>query len=157
MKIKTNILRLIVIGIAILASEGCSPPSDKTLEDRFIEYRESYFALINMAKQDDNIDWIYMLSTTPENALTSERSYEYRKRMVNLGISSLYHDNKSDTIVMIVQRGYMSSTLKGYVYSEKELSPLHNSLDDLPHNYMPYVNQYKKINDKVYIFKVYVN
>ena len=156
MKINKNKLWIIAIGMTFLTSAGCSPPSDKSLEDRFVENRESFFALINMVKKDNNIFSVHMFSTTPENALVPERSYEYRKRMVGLGISSLYYDKKNGTITMIVQSGDMSSERKGYVYSEEELSPLHNSLDDLPRDYMPYVEQYKKIEEKVYIFKVYL-
>jgi hypothetical protein len=146
-----RIRNLALILTAVVAAT-CSPPSDASLQKRFVQHQATFDELVKMLKADRQVKWIWLSSVKPEGFLTEARVHRYRKLMTVAGLWGLYADHKSGRFELLPAQSIFSPHIqKSYVYSEEALTPLHESLDSTPEGSKPYVPQYSRISENWYI------
>jgi hypothetical protein len=166
---RNGVLRYIVLGgfaviamlVILLSRAGLSPlvnnhpgthPSDAALELVFEQHEADFNQLIAMSNidakvvriapdftwLDDNAGW-----PRPESELgfSKERWNQYRQLFEELGLKKGLGRDANGTVEFIASsHGLLTNgSGKGYIYSNKELSPLYASLDDSPLTHGKYV------------------
>lgn len=127
-----------VISLCLLTS-GCNLVSDAKLEDNFNKNHTDFEKLIAMAKQDQEIRTIFadghVEPTGPNYFPSQQRLSEYQTLFQKLGIrESLIHDERSPAVIFLrveCTGSAIDYDCKGYVYSERPLSPIKSSLNDI--------------------------
>jgi hypothetical protein len=136
----------------MLFAAACGHPSDRYLISNFNEHESQFVKLTLMAERDKNVisiatNWtccptvnaderMNEITRPPREARLSERRWnEYRDlfRVLNLeaGITKLRQGGSVqffESTMGLLNRG----SIKGYVYSRIPLTPVVESLDDLP-------------------------
>ncbi len=170
---KTAILILLCITMLV----GCDMvfdiphPSDDKLIKNFQKHESDFNKLISMSNEDSKVIRIADDFTRLENnwswprpdseiGFSTQRWNEYRSIFIKLGLDEgIERDQVSDKTAIfliasakgIVNRG----SSKGYAYSEKELLPLFDSLDQNPikrEDRQRHGTLYKRIKDYWYIY-----
>ncbi len=131
-----------------LFSQNTPHPSDLDLIKNFEKYEAEFNELIKMSNEDSKVIRIAHDFTRLENnwawprpeselGFSRQRWDQYRSLFEKLGLDSgLSRETDSDGAVVYLtafSKGMVNrGSSKGYAYSEKELSPLFNSLDQNP-------------------------
>ena len=119
-------------------------PTDRSLKVRFQEHRQDFDSLVWIARADTRLvgashDWMLMrfdmfVHDTPQHdrmlmdwEVSGTGRSIYRKLLDRAGVPGLSRRDDGIWFVVVASRG----ARKGYVYSEKPLSPVHGSLDGL--------------------------
>jgi hypothetical protein len=132
---------LLIVGYVWLTG----PPYDATLERQFSSRESDLEQLVVMAQQDKHLDriapdftWLDTDASWPRvNAgLSPERWNRYRDLFRHAGLPvGIIKDTDDATLFPIYHAGIVPAGFsKGYVYSEKPLSPIVGSLDRMPTN-----------------------
>jgi hypothetical protein len=153
--------------IAYLWSSG--PPSDAALEQQFPSREPELQKLVVVAKQDQHLVTIDPTFTSldtdaswprPNSGLSTERWNRYRSLFDQAGLRKGITKDDGDVIYFtIYYYGFVAASVsKGYVYSEKQLSPTFASLDTMPSGIKPkfsgtYVIAYKPLKKNWYLFR----
>jgi hypothetical protein len=145
---------LLIVGYGWLTG----PPYDATLERQFPGRESDLQQLVLMARQDEHLDriapdftWLDTDASWPRAnvGLSYERWNRYRELFRHAGLPVGIENTaiditgiESDSIDVIVFPIYTSGIVpagssKGYVYSEKPLSPIVASLDSMPRDLKP--------------------
>jgi len=161
--------------LLVLSLRGGGPPregsatshlSDAEMEGVFRQHEEDFGRLVGMSRMDakviriaptftwldDNARW-----PRPESELgfSRERWDEYRRLFDELGLKEgLAKDVEGDAVYLIAYSQGLGTggSGKGYVYSPKELSPLYDSLDNIPPASSGGKHVYKKLKESWYLF-----
>jgi hypothetical protein len=128
-------------------------PSDETLAANFRVHKQKLESLIEMSKVD-------RLVRAPEEqrAVPKEQDQQFRDLLREAGVQGdvlreTRPGSTTTTYLICWSRGLMTNgSRKGYVYSERELTPVVQSLDDV--NSWPKGSQviYKKLEGNWYLF-----
>jgi hypothetical protein len=150
---------------------GCKAPgipSDKDLEQRFLDRRERFRLLLTLCQEDSNYVTINYTSNWIEGDdryprpdskpdLTKERWDTYRELFSELGLKHGYtrqtRPGTDEAVRLFIVAGtgdVTSSTSKGYAYSEHDLTPIYGSLDDVTS--LPTGIVYKRIGEGWFLF-----
>jgi len=138
--------------ICLLALAGCSGPQTDAEMKNLYESKKDYFSAlvsgVDCHVEKHKILWRH--EKTKANAACLEL-------LAKVGADGIGIDPISQGIMLFPsERGY-SSHQKGYIYSEKELTPQYASLDAQPSGLQPYQMGFKKIDEKWYITYEYTN
>ena len=150
---------LVIVVVYVVLSElkprGGPAPTDQTLEANFREHKQALESLVEMSRVDRN-----RIVRTPEAqpAFSKEQNQQYRDLILKAGINGDIRtesrpDGTSTTYLPCWNRSLMTNgSFKGYVYSETELTPLVQSLDDV--NSWPKGSKavFKKLEGNWYLF-----
>jgi hypothetical protein len=129
-----------------LDKEECGAmPSDFELRDRFFQKQSDFVRLVQMSNQDQHVTVISsnvayfdseMSWPRKDIGFSEERWNEYRRMFRTLdidgGLSRRTHYPFAVFVNAYASGDVSGSSGKGYVYSEKSLSLLVNSLDVMP-------------------------
>jgi hypothetical protein len=140
--------------------------SDAAMERVFEQHEEDFGRLIDMSRVDSKViriapDFTWLDDNArwprPESQLgfTKERWDEYKRLFSELSLrEGLARDTEGDTVYLIAYSEGLGGggSGKGYVYSSKELSPLYDSLDNLPPASSNGKHVYKKLKGSWYLF-----
>ena len=120
-------------------------PSDFELRDRFFQKQSDFVRLVQMSNQDQHVTVIDSHATYLDSdvswprkdiGFSEERWNEYRRMFRKLGVDGGLSRRMDYPFAVFLNAyasgGVLGSSGKGYVYSEKSLSPLVNSLDVMP-------------------------
>lgn len=138
---KSQRILVILFLLSALTQFACDKtlPSDEELERNFIVHRSVFEKLVQMAQIDAQMLRIAPSFTTTrtgeEGGLAPVKWDEYRQlfKIAQLDGGLLNSENGSNISFYAASRGMITGgEIKGYVYSTHELSPLLNSLNDLP-------------------------
>ena len=163
--------------IALLASQGAcsavfddSHSSDAALIRNFELHEQDFNKLIEMAKVDSHVvriayDFTWVDTNyhwpRPESELgfTKERWDEYKRMFSRLGLKKGLSWTSDGAIVLIASTRGLSTdgSAKGYAFSQKNLSPTFDSLDNMHQEIMdgkvkPGLPVYRKIKDGWYLY-----
>jgi len=141
-------------------------PTDETLDANFRAHKKALESLVEMSGTDRSViriandfTWLETDSSwpRPEGKLgfSEERWNQYRALFREAGLpGGILRENKEDITYLIHwNQGLMTNgSLKGYAYSEKELTPVVSSLDDV--NSWPKGQRviFKKLEGHWYLF-----
>jgi len=128
-----------------LLNDDREHPSDEALETTFREHEADFEKLIEMSNVDATViriapDFTWLEDSTrwprleSELGFSGERWNEYRELFRRLRLTkglARYPDGQTVELIASTQGLLTGGSGKGYVYSSKELKPLHNSLNDL--------------------------
>lgn len=167
------LMKLILLIVAFLTLQvSCldSPhPSDEELEVVFRDHESDFELLLNMSRADSEVmriapDFTWLVDDAswprPKEKLgfSEERWNQYRRLFEKLKLTNglLSHRDQGTTYFLASSRGLVTGgSGKGYVYSEKELTPISDSLDKVsPEVLSKSINRtvYKKIKPNWYLF-----
>jgi hypothetical protein len=150
-----NSRRAFALGLLIVLGDlvcGCNPrnpfdimPSDSNLRERFFQNQPAFAKWVQMSNEDQHVIDIQTNSTfldtdvnwPRENiGFSKERWNEYRRMFHTLDIDSGLTRRTDYPPTVFINAygsgGVLGGSAKGYVYSEKPLSPLVDSLDVMP-------------------------
>ncbi len=155
-----NLILETVLLLFVLMAVGCSstPPSDKSMEEKFRTHEAGFKKLASMFKEDANLDSVdetaaYLPGDGPGNRpkaeLSTQRLDEYRRLLKQTGVKNIFR-NKDGSVHFGAWSGWYgidptSSQGKDYMYAEKPPSLLVDSLDQTDKL------GYKKIADNWYL------
>jgi hypothetical protein len=141
----TSILLATILNIIGGCDSFGNIPSDAALQERFLRNEAEYVRLVQMSDQDRHVtvikDTFTYLDTDAswpreDIGFRRERWDEYRGMFRKLGIEgglSRRTDYPSTVFIVVYGRGgVLASSEKGFVYSQKPLSPIVQSLDVYP-------------------------
>jgi hypothetical protein len=170
-RVVTGIILIPLGGILLLIAYVwlSGPPSDAALEQQFPSREPVLQQLIVMAKQDQHLVLIDPTFTTldtdaswprPNMGLSTDRWNSYRSLFDQAGLPKGITKDDDDVIYFtIYYSGFVAASVsKGYVYSEKPLSPTFASLDTMPSGVKPkfsgtFVIAYKPLKKNWYLFR----
>lgn len=158
----------ILVAVFVLSAVGCffsSPPSDKSMEEKFRSNEAAFNRLVVMIREDMNLAAVdleaaYLPSkeigdVRPKAKIAAKRTDEYHRLLKQIGANEIR--NIGGSIVFSVWESReidpMNSGHKNYLYTETLPSPLLDSLDDtseLPSRTGEDLG-YKKISDNWYL------
>lgn len=166
-------MRLILVAVMLLILQsGCfdTPhPSDAELEDVFSDHQADFELLLSMSKVDSRVmriapdfTWLGDDASWPRPkeklGFSEERWDQYRQLFQKLKLKNglVRYDDPGITYFLASSKGLVTGgSGKGYAYSEKDLSPLSESLDkistDLLHK-SANRTVYKRIKPNWYLF-----
>lgn len=138
-----NLKLTVLLSLLALTAFGCSgtPPSDRSMEERFRAHEADFKKLASMIKEDANFYKVdktaaYLPSGEPGNysraEISSERMDEYRRLLNNTGVKELLRRDESISFIFWSGWNGMDPThfkAKNYVYAESPRSPTADSLD----------------------------
>ncbi len=110
--------------------------------------------LIKMFKEDTPVSVVHPTWIAPENAITKERWYEYKKLFSELRLDGGMRSWLGESILFTstAQGLSIGGSSKGYIYKPESPVPLYTNLE----NISPYSEKsgkgYKKINENWYIY-----
>src|SRR5436305_3785366 len=143
------------MGVALLLA-GCSDPptpKDKELLENFRQHQPEFSHVVQMLGEDRKLQHLWPNSISPKNAIDEKRWDEYRKIMSSIGTRGIHANLGKDSEVMFRSDSLnYASYDKGYVYSEKKLEPLKESLDLKRTDVPPYQIYYKHIEGNWYLY-----
>ncbi len=167
-------IKQIVVAIFVLSAVGCffsSPPSDKSMEEKFRSNEAAFNRLVVMIREDMNLEAVdleaaYLPSketgdVRPKANIPAKRTDEYHRLLKQTGINEIRNIG-SGIIFSVWESGTidpMNSGYKSYLYTETLPSPLLTSLDDtseLPSRRGEDLG-YKKIADNWYLEFRYIH
>jgi hypothetical protein len=112
-----NIIGVIIITCFVLLFRSCTPPSQKSIERRFVKNRESFDKIKSMLKEDQSLEGVapygIMESNEPmwhspaESGFPQQRYEEYLVLLKKIGAYSVIHDR--DQIRFLVASWGMAS------------------------------------------------
>ncbi len=150
-------------------SEPLPHPTDKGLTDRFLTSEDRFDVLLNLCQEDsgfvriaDDFNWIESDIRYPrpsgEPDLSPERWGRYRGLFFDLGLSGGYFrrkdTNTGNDVMYFIASGLGNvggSSTKGYAYSNSDLQPIYESLDE-PDKLSGGGVGYKKLRNGWFIF-----
>lgn len=160
------IVVLFVFQLALSSSFQNPAPTDETLATNFREHRTAFDSLREMSRADRSViriandfTWLDTDSSWPRAegklGFSAERWDQYRQLFREGGLEGgILQDNEGGITYFIYRtQGLMTNgSLKGYAYSENDLTPLVNSLDD--YESWPKGKRviFKKLDGKWYLF-----
>lgn len=166
-------LKKIFAVIFVFSATGCffsSPPSDKSMEEKFRSNEAAFNRLVVMMREDMNLETVDLDSAylpskeigdaRPKANIPAKRMDEYRRLLKQIGVQQIR--GGSSVIFPVWESGTidpMNSGLKSYLYTEMLPSPLLDSLDDtskLPSQTGEDLG-YKKIAENWYLEFVYLH
>ena len=146
--LKTLPITLCFIALTIGCGTSSTHPTDQVLEKRFFAREQDFDKLIAMSNEDSNViriapdftrlknNWAW---PRPESELgfSKVRWGEYKALFERLnldaGLERVEIDNSVEIFLIASAVGMVNrGSAKGYAYSEKELAPTFNSLDENP-------------------------
>jgi len=166
-------MKLILIAVVLLTLQaGCferSHPSDAELERVFRDHQSDFELLLGMSKVDSKVmrispDFTWLVDDSswprPKDRLgfSEGRWNEYRQLFQKLKLQNglLSYQTQGTTYFLASSQGLVTGgSGKGYVYSEKALMPLSESLDNVSTELLSKSANhtvYKKIGDNWYLF-----
>lgn len=166
-------MRLILMAIVLLTLQaGCFDrphPSDGALESVFKDHEADFELLLSMSKADSKVmriapDFTWLVDDAswprPKEKLgfSEERWNQYRQLFQKLKLRNglLSYQDQGITYFLASSKGLVTGgSGKGYVYSEKELTPLSESLDKISTELLSKSANgtvYKKIGPNWYLF-----
>src|SRR2546421_11626654 len=165
---KTTLLLLMFVCFSYCDSDQ-KHPSDSSLEEAFRRDEPRLKQIVEMSRVDSKLTRIAMDVTTTEDrtrwpasesdwGISKQRWDEYRQlfRAVGLEGGVWRRPGSNDRYLIVSSRGLATGgSTKGYVYSEDNLQPLCDSLDDVPSNTLqasPNRTAYKKLTTNWYLF-----
>lgn len=120
------------IGLSQLGPSQSPAPTDEKLAANFRAHKQALESLVEMTKVDRN-----RIVRLPEGQRfsTREQDRKFNDLVREAGVQGDMHESRPDgvntTYLICWSRGLMTNgTLKGYAYSETELTPLVQSLDE---------------------------
>lgn len=137
------------LGLASILLVGCAHPTDAQMEMTFRQHKADFLKLLGMAEHDNGQFSILWIDSQPHQlapkgaTLPESRWQEYQAVCRPLGIAVI--EFTSGTLQLTVSRRGLFNTgsMKGYVYSEKELGPVLPNLNGgLPANPDPAEYEY---------------
>lgn len=138
--------------ICLIALVGCSGPQTDAEMKGHYERKKYYFsALISGVDchiEQNEILWRHKKIKADSACL---------ELLAKADVDGIGIDPMSQGIMLFPTERGNSSRQKGYVYSEKELTPQYASLDAPPSGLQPYQMGFKKIDAKWYITYEYAN
>ena len=163
--------------LVLVAAVGCGPfnsgaahPPDDTLIRNFQKYEADFNKLVSMSNEDSRVIRIARDFTRLENnwgwprpeselGFSRQRWDEYRALFNKLGLDSgiSREDGPGETIIFLTasSKGMtFRGSSKGYAYSERELSPVFDSLNQnpvKPGERPKHGVAYRKIKDRWYL------
>jgi hypothetical protein len=164
---KIFMLSIILVFSSLLFACSDSHPRDRELEATFRDHEADFQRLVSMSnvdsrviriaptftRLDDNYAWPRADS---ELGFSKERWDEYRKIFSSLKLAEGLErpEDKPEVIFMIASSQGLSfgGSMKGYAYSPKDLSPVLNSLENIPNSSLNGQPVYKRINAHWYLF-----
>lgn len=142
----------LILMICLVLLAGCSGPQTDVEMKKLYESKKEYFSAL-VSRVDCHVE-------------KNEILWRHEKKQASAACLELLAKAEIDGIgvdpitqgIMLYpsERGY-SSSQKGYIYSEKELTPQYPSLDAHPSGLQPYRMGFKKIDEKWYITYEYAN
>lgn len=154
------------IKLTVPSNAPSSVSADKVLEENFREHELAFNELIKMSQVDpkliriaDDFTWLDTNVSWPrpesELGFSQERWEQYRQAFRALGLKQgLMRQLDTDTIFLIADStgAVTSGSSKGYAYSNKPLSPLADSLDNLSPELLSQHTVYKRLSGDWYLF-----
>jgi hypothetical protein len=152
--------------LAIPRNDASTHPSDRALIENFRRHEAEFNKLIGMSRVDSRViriaedfTWLDNNASWPrpdsDIGFSVERWNEYRHAFQVLGLKKgLMRPLDTDAVFLIASStgAVPSGSSKGYVYSTKPLSPLSDSLDEIPHEFLSQHAVYKKLGNDWYLF-----
>jgi hypothetical protein len=142
-------------GIFLLLS-ACSEnpnPKDKDLLENFKQHQTELSRVVHMLGEDRKLQHLWPDSITPKDAIDEDRWDEYRRLMSSIGSRGIHANLGKESAVMFRSDSLnYASYDKGYVYSEKKLEPLKESLDLKRTDVPPYHTYYRHIEGNWYLY-----
>ena len=147
----------VVAGFSVLLLlSACSEnltPKDKDLLENFKQHRTELSRVVQMLGEDRKLQALWPDSITPKDAIDEDRWNEYRRLMSSIGTRGIHANLGKESEVMFRSDSLnYASYDKGYVYSEKMLEPLKESLDLKRTEVPPYQTYYKHIEGNWYLY-----
>lgn len=162
---------MLAAGMLILRSTmthygDLSQPNDAILEANFKQHESDLDLLVRMSQADahvvritDDFTWLDNNAAWPrpksELGFSEERWAQYRKLFRTAGLEGGITREKSGDVTYLIfsSKGLVThGTEKGYAFSEKELSPLGRSLDDVTQMPKGHSVMFKKLKEHWYLF-----
>jgi hypothetical protein len=156
----------LIVRSTIIQKRALSQPSDSTLAANFKQHEAELELLVNMSQADDRVvrvssdfTWLDNNASWPrpqsELGFSNERWDAYRNLFSKIGLEGgIAREGSGEIIYFIISsKGLVThSTEKGYAFSNKELTPTAESLDDF--NRMPKGKSvvFKKLKEHWYLF-----
>lgn len=145
------------LALALLpcSCSDATAPGDAELLENFRQHAPEFSIMVQMIREDRKLQHLWANSITPENAIDEKRWNEYRDLMSRVRVRGIHANMGSDFEVMFRSKG--SDLIfydKGYIYSEKKLEPLKESLDLKRSEARHYAKYYRHIDGNWYLFYV---
>ena len=161
----------VIVFLLTLVTGNCSSPhlSDAALEKNFQSHESDFERLLTMSKADSRLmriapDFTWLVDDPnwprPKEKLgfSEERWSEYRQLFSKLGLANgllIYRDEET-TYFLATSTGLVTGgSSKGYVFSERPLTPLVDSLESVSPDILaksPNRMAYKRIKTNWYLF-----
>jgi hypothetical protein len=138
----------------LLATTGCtSEPSDAYLEQFLVNHEHAFNELVRMFEMDERVKYISEGKIDPEDGLSAERLEEYKALLEQLGVQSIHRYQVSEGQVTLRLKGSLWDVVeKGYLFSPTPVSPLYETLDELPKGRDPRERAYKRVLPNWFIY-----
>src|SRR6266404_4510840 len=156
----------LIVRSTISQKKALSQPSDSTLEANFKQHEADLELLVNMSQADDKVvrissdfTWLDNNASWPrpqsELGFSNERWDAYRKLFSKIGLEGGIARESGGEIIYFIfsSKGLVThSTEKGYAFSNKELTPTAESLDDFTRMPKGQSVVFKKLKEHWYLF-----
>jgi len=134
---------------------GCftsATPPDAQLLERFRNHRSEFARVVEMLKEDEKLRHLRASSITPKDAIDGKRHYYYRNLLFQIGVDVVHQWPGGVRVIFAPDALTPLGREKGYVYSEKTLEPLRESLDLKDREVTPYAKYYRHIEGYWYLY-----
>jgi hypothetical protein len=129
------LLGMVVTAGAALLVVTRQHPTDAALTKRFYDHASEFEILLRMA-QEDGVDQVFLADfdrrfQARQSPIASERRARYKSLLRTLALIGVVRHDGGNIVFLVSLKGIsISASRKGYVFTEKAVAPVVDSLDE---------------------------